>query len=409
MAATVSGASGAAAAPSAGYTASLIPTGQEGFASAVNPVTNRAYVTDFAAKELSVIDGSTNGVLETIALAAYPHGVAVDPVTDTIYVSVATTTLTTGPAAVDVIDGTTDTVADTIALPTGSWPLGIAVDSTTHSVYVADYLGSAVTVIDGSANAVIATVSTGSGSRPRNVAVDAASDTAWVADVSGNVFAISGASNTITQTISFAGRSAEGVDVNPDTDTVYAAIGNTPAVVVIDGSTGTVITTIPVAEAIYSVAVDPVSGAVFASSPYGTAPDVNGTTWVIDPSSNAIVDTIQRGGLHIAVNTTTGSAYVAAFSAEAKAAWVLTPAAANALSPLISSATAGTFDAGASGSFTVTATALPAATFTETGQLPSGVTLSSAGVLSGTPAAGTGGVYPITIIASNGVAPTVSR
>jgi len=73
--------------------------------------------------------------------------------------------------------------------------------------------------------------------------------------------------------------------------------------------------------------------------------------------------------------------------------------------PAISSAASTTFTAGSLGSFTVTAASgtHPTATFSETGALPSGVTLSTAGVLSGTPAAGTGGVYNFTIQASNGV------
>ena len=45
--------------------------------------------------------------------------------------------------------------------------------------------------------------------------------------------------------------------------------------------------------------------------------------------------------------------------------------------------------------------------FTKTGSLPSGVTLSSAGVLSGTPA--TTGTYPLTIIVSNGVLPNATQ
>ncbi|MGD0735485.1 MAG: putative Ig domain-containing protein, partial [Terracidiphilus sp.] len=61
-----------------------------------------------------------------------------------------------------------------------------------------------------------------------------------------------------------------------------------------------------------------------------------------------------------------------------------------------------TFTAGTAGSFTLTTTGYPAPTFSETGALPTGVTLSSAGVLSGTPAAGTGGTYSITIQATNG-------
>jgi large repetitive protein len=53
-------------------------------------------------------------------------------------------------------------------------------------------------------------------------------------------------------------------------------------------------------------------------------------------------------------------------------------------------------------SFTFTATGFPAPTFAITGTLPSGLTLdSSTGVLSGTPAAGTGGTYNLVLSAAN--------
>jgi hypothetical protein len=74
--------------------------------------------------------------------------------------------------------------------------------------------------------------------------------------------------------------------------------------------------------------------------------------------------------------------------------------------PSIASANTTTFTVGTAGTFTVSANGFPASmTYSKTGALPSGVTLSAAGVLSGTPAAGTGGSYPITITASNGVSP----
>ena len=69
--------------------------------------------------------------------------------------------------------------------------------------------------------------------------------------------------------------------------------------------------------------------------------------------------------------------------------------------PSITSANNTAFSEGLSGTFTVTATGNPSPTFTETGALPSGVTLASSGVLSGTPAPGTAGIYNITITASN--------
>src|SRR5206468_5072182 len=72
--------------------------------------------------------------------------------------------------------------------------------------------------------------------------------------------------------------------------------------------------------------------------------------------------------------------------------------------PAVTSANNTTFAVGTAGTFTVTATGFPAPALSETGALPSGVTFNtSTGVLSGTPAAGTGGTYPITFTAANGV------
>ncbi|OLC91221.1 MAG: hypothetical protein AUH86_21110 [Acidobacteria bacterium 13_1_40CM_4_58_4] len=78
--------------------------------------------------------------------------------------------------------------------------------------------------------------------------------------------------------------------------------------------------------------------------------------------------------------------------------------------PAITSANSTTFTVGTAGTFTVTATGFPAATFSETGALPTGVTLNpTTGVLSGTPGAGTGKTYSITITASNGVGSPASQ
>ena len=81
--------------------------------------------------------------------------------------------------------------------------------------------------------------------------------------------------------------------------------------------------------------------------------------------------------------------------------------------PSITSANSTTFTAGSAGTFTVTSTGFPTAALSEVGTLPSGVTLSDNGdgtaTLSGTPATGTGGTYPITITATNGVSPDATQ
>ncbi len=73
--------------------------------------------------------------------------------------------------------------------------------------------------------------------------------------------------------------------------------------------------------------------------------------------------------------------------------------------PVITSTNQTTFVTGTAGTFQAVATGYPAATFSETGALPQGVTFSSGGLLSGTPATGTVGNYALTVKATNGVAP----
>ena len=75
--------------------------------------------------------------------------------------------------------------------------------------------------------------------------------------------------------------------------------------------------------------------------------------------------------------------------------------------PAFTSASTATFTAGSAGTFTVTTVGTPAPALTDAGTLPVGVTFvdngNGTGTLSGTPAAGTGGVYVLTFTAVNSV------
>ncbi|MCH7224966.1 choice-of-anchor Q domain-containing protein [Haloferula sp. A504] len=77
--------------------------------------------------------------------------------------------------------------------------------------------------------------------------------------------------------------------------------------------------------------------------------------------------------------------------------------------PTFLTANSAQFSVGIAGSFTMLASGYPAPAFSTTDPLPAGVTLSSSGILSGTPAAGTGGSYPITVTASNGTSPDAAQ
>ncbi len=179
---------GSAAAASSGYTVSLVPVAASGSNVAIDPVTGTLYVTNGSGEQLIVVDGATGTVEATLSLGHYAGAVAVDPTTDVVYV--AGYVSYAGAASVVVVNGSTNTVAATISEPTDSEPEGIAVNSTTGTVYVANYAARNVTVIDGATNAITATVSTGSTSLPYKVAVDDSSDVVWVADWTGRVIAI---------------------------------------------------------------------------------------------------------------------------------------------------------------------------------------------------------------------------
>ena len=78
--------------------------------------------------------------------------------------------------------------------------------------------------------------------------------------------------------------------------------------------------------------------------------------------------------------------------------------------PAITSGDSATFTVGTSSSLTVRTTGTPVPGLSETGALPAGVTFvdngDGTGTLSGTPTAGSGGVYPLTITAANGATPS---
>ena len=78
--------------------------------------------------------------------------------------------------------------------------------------------------------------------------------------------------------------------------------------------------------------------------------------------------------------------------------------------PAITSANNATFALGGLGSFTFTATGSPTPTYSvSVGTLPPGLSLSSAGVLSGVPSTAVGSPFSFTVQASNGVAPAATQ
>jgi YVTN family beta-propeller protein len=145
---------------------------------AVDPLTNMIYVT--TGSSVSVINGATNTVIATVAAGTSPLGVAVNPVTNTIYA------VNNSSPSVSVINGATNTVTTTITLPGNTYyGFGVDVDPSTNSVYVAD--PPFISMINGTTNTVFASVITGQSGDTDTVAFDSASNTVYVPNYIGNV------------------------------------------------------------------------------------------------------------------------------------------------------------------------------------------------------------------------------
>jgi YVTN family beta-propeller protein len=237
---------------------------------AVNQRTNTVYIAEN--DTLQVTDAAIcnahdqSGCQTTASVPAGATIVAVDPSTNTIY---ADNVRPDGSGYVSVIDGrhcdATDTSgcaaqtsASTATVAVGHFPFGIAVDSTGHTLYVANGGDQTVSVIDtthchagdtsGCANQSPPTVAIANAIGPRALAVDPATHTVYAADASASrVGALSlidtthcragDTSQCGSQTPAMTGTPGVGgqVQIDPLTGLVYVVNVNDSSVSVIDG------------------------------------------------------------------------------------------------------------------------------------------------------------------------------
>jgi YVTN family beta-propeller protein len=295
-------------------------------------------------------------VTATIALPNLPEQVAVNLVTNRVYVAVPNF----GTPAYDyltVIDGRKNTVIKNIQIPPVAY--AVAVDPLRNIVYVGgadlqadgSVTGSEVVAISGATNRILKTISvTSTPTSPgiQGLAVN------WV---TGDVYAANGSDNEVDVIHNFkvtariaAGGDAYGVAVNQLTGTVYATLADVGGVAVIDPKTNQITTTAPFGTAGAGIAVNPVTGNVFTTNSVGTpgigqvgalnsagsllatitvgnvptgidadlgtnlvfvANTGDDTLSVINGSTNAVTSTVSISSLFVAVNPITERVYIA--------------------------------------------------------------------------------------------------
>ena len=376
-----------------------IRTGANSDGLAITPNGKFAYVTNYQANTVSVIDTQTNTVVDTIADPSFrePIRVAITPDGRDAYV-----TNQLNPGTISVIDTATNTVVQVITDTSFIQPWDIAFTPDGKFAYVVD-LGNgtfhAVHVIDLATNTVV-----GSpipvGTSPREIVFTPDGDYAYVTNSGdGTVSVISTATNTVVNTIA-VGAAPRGDAITPDGQFVYVTNSGDGTVSVINTALAltdpadAVVSTVTIGGSPWGVAISTPGGQ------YAYATSLTGSTLsVIDTATNRVVKTFTVG--------TAAGLYSIAFTPDGQFAYIVNSSTnvvnVITLANLSSLPALGHVNSVYAGTVTVSDANAGASTFSLTaGSLPPGLSLDPAtGKITGTPTAT--GTYTFTVSADSTV------
>ena len=184
---------------------------------AVNPFTNRLYVAIPEARQIQVIEGSTDQVIQNITIDGKPNALALNPYMNKIYVTSPETDM------VYVIDGLTNNV--TAKIKAGPLVGDIAVDTTEFGgystlIFVANQGNGSISIIDEIQGKVVSNVKTGQ--NPFGVGIDSMRNRAYITFDFGV--------DVIDYTASSIDRTIRGSNI----ETIYA--GYVPTGIVVDSN-----------------------------------------------------------------------------------------------------------------------------------------------------------------------------
>ena len=266
------------------------------FTGTMTPLTT-VYITNQGSHTVSVIDPSTNTVVDTVRVGFGPVQAVLAPKGTTAYV------LNSGAGTVSVVNTSTNSV--TATLKVGLLPSHAAVSPDGSSIYVTNTGSNSVSVISTTTTpqSVVATIPVGLAPVGIAIAITPDGTYAYVTNAgSENVSVIDTATNTVSALVR-VGAIPVTVTLTPDGSSAYVANSGSNSVSVINTSTNTVAATV-------QVGYGPVDVAITGTSAY-VADEFAHSVTVVDTATNQVVTTLPVGFLPVktAINGTT--AYVA--------------------------------------------------------------------------------------------------
>jgi YVTN family beta-propeller protein len=269
-------------------------TGPSGIA--VNELTNRIYVVNSASDSISMIDGSDNVVIDTISIGSIPFGVTINPSRNLIYA------INWYSDSISVIDGESNRIIGNIEA--GSVPFGIDINTVTGRIYVLDTYSNSILVFDDQNNVLLRKIKLEPGLI--GIAVNSATNKIYVTNsITNTVTILNGDIGETEKLLSI--QSPERIAVNSATNKIYVTSSETNTATVIDGSEASVIRTLAIPERPLGIAVNSATNKI-----YVTSADEN-IAVVLDGNKDIIEMTVAvgKGPAGIAVNSITGKVYIA--------------------------------------------------------------------------------------------------
>jgi M6 family metalloprotease-like protein len=264
---------------------------------AVNPVTDRIYVGKTNDSAVSVIDGATNAKIAEITGLYWPRGIAVNAAANKVYA------VNQGSNSVSVINGATNLITKTISV--GSNPWAASFSPASNRLYVGNRNDGSISVIDGTTDSVVTTIT----SIPNRamMALNPATNRIFVPGASdGLVRVIACDTNTVVATISGSGTPL-GLAVDATLNRLYVSDIAANQIATYDATSFASRTRVSVGTYPYGVAANPSTGHVFTDC------QMTDDVVVVDGAAEAALTAVSDGSQPIsaAVNQTTNRAYVA--------------------------------------------------------------------------------------------------
>ena len=250
----------------------------------------------------AVADANPSGPIGPLFVLA--RTLDVNPVTEKIYV--------TGINAVLVLDGVS--LAGSARVAVGTGPSGLAVNSTTNKIYVANNQSNDISIIDGATNSV--TTVADPAANPSRVAINPVTNKVYVSHSSSNTISVlDGATNAVSTVADPNALNPSLMVVNTTTGRIYVANGSTNNITVIDGTTDSVTATIAVGASPVGVAVEAQTNFIYVANAGNSQTGDRGSISVIDGAKNTVATTLKDPNAlnpsAVAANAATNKIYVA--------------------------------------------------------------------------------------------------